>query len=200
MSVIYFEKKYRERYVRWQDKTIAQLSFFNNLLLTISVGFLSFGYKEIKVNHMTFNLCTYDLKLTLSIVSLIFMAFSIFYGLIVALNRLYDFRITTHINQVRYWTIKHSKINLDESSSTNFKDNLPTLLCLLFKDFDRINIEECKILKNESLENIVEFNYKFKRLRAIANILGAKSWKNLKFQIALFFIGIVLFVFAQICQ
>lgn len=200
MSEIDFEKKYRERYVRWQDKTIAQLSFFNNLLLTISVGFLSFGYKEIKVNHMTFNLCTYDLKLTLCIVSLIFMAFSIFYGLIVALNRLYDFRITTHINQVRYWTIKHSKINLDESSSTNFKDNLPTLLCLLFKDFDRINIEECKILKNESLENIVEFNYKFKRLRAIANILGAKSWKNLKFQIALFFIGIVLFVFAQICQ
>jgi len=42
-----FEKKYHERYVRWQDKTREQFSFFNNLLLTLSVGFISFGYDNL---------------------------------------------------------------------------------------------------------------------------------------------------------
>ena len=57
-------KDYQERNKRWQDKTNQQISFFNNLILTLSVGFLSFSYKEIKISDLTINTDTYDLKLT----------------------------------------------------------------------------------------------------------------------------------------
>ena len=53
------ENKYHERYIKWRDKTRDQLSFFNNLLLTVSVGFLSYSFTKISLSHyyFVFNNC-----------------------------------------------------------------------------------------------------------------------------------------------
>ncbi len=118
MSKIERENKYLERQVRWSDKTRDQLSFFNNLLLTLSVGFLSFGYKEIKIDSLSINLCSPQISFTFDVFSFIIMAISIYCGLVVALNRLFDYRLTSHINQIRYWTFKYSDIILDDNSTT----------------------------------------------------------------------------------
>ena len=42
--------EYHQRNVRWTDKTLTQLSYFNNLMLILSVGFISFSY-EILVTY-----------------------------------------------------------------------------------------------------------------------------------------------------
>lgn len=180
-------KNYQERYKRWQDKTNQQVSFFNNLILTLSVGFLSFSYKEIKISDLSFEIVAYDLKLTLFVFSLIIILVSIFCGLIAAISRLYDFRVTTHINQVRYWVLKHSDQYLDESSLKDYKEKTPSLFCLMITGLERIDIDDCKSLKSNTKSN-------FKRLRALAHKLGITTWKKLLWQIWLFFIGIALFV------
>ena len=52
-------QEYSERHVRWADKTLSQLSFYNNLLLTLGVGFLSFAYKDSKIVDLHFSLKYY---------------------------------------------------------------------------------------------------------------------------------------------
>lgn len=191
MSEIDFEKKYHERYVRWQDKTREQLSFFNNLLLTISIGFLSFAYDRLFQDSF----CNSKFIILILFISIISIILSIIVGLICVFSRLYDFRITAQINQVRYWVYKYNK--------QTFKDKSPTLFIkgkrffLLFNvicnKYPKISIEKCKVNKiNE------DFKSEFEELRSISHNLGLGTWNKLKYQIVLFFIGIVLFAIAQL--
>jgi hypothetical protein len=194
------ENKYHERYVRWQDKTREQLSFFNNLLLTLSVGFLSFAYKNFLDQKIEFNLSHPKLSTTLLVFSIVSISISIFVGLLCVINRLYDFRITTHINQIRYWVWKHSNTELDESSSPEYNKCERRLLTisLFCCGFKRIKIEECKEFKNACFEKRGEFSAKFKKLRTLTHNLGIGTWNRLNWQIGLFFVGILLFVVAQL--
>ncbi len=192
-----FEKKYHERYVRWQDKTREQFSFFNNLLLTLSVGFISFGYDNLMDTKIFFSFCHPQFDTTIFVLSFISIVLSILVGIFCVFSRLLDFRITTHINQVRYWSIKYSNTTLGDSSLKKIKDILPSLTSLIFNGFNRIDIDECKSLKNSNLEEIDAFKANFKILRAISQHLGNGTWIKLKWQIVLFFIGIICFVISH---
>lgn len=193
------ENKYHERYVRWQDNTRKQLSFFNNLLLTLSVGFLSFAYMDISDLNIELRLSNPNVSTTLLVYSIVSISISVFVGLLCVINRLYDFRITTHINQVRYWVWKHSNIELDENSSLEYNKCERRLLTisLFCCGFRRIKIEECKELKNACFEKRCEFSAKFKKLRTLTHNLGIGTWNRLNWQILLFIIGIVCFVLSH---
>ena len=202
MSDVNFEKKYSERYAKWQDKTREQLSFFNNLLLTLCVGFLSFVFAN---SHYTKKIeISSENKNFYIIVSIILISLSILSGLLVVINRLYDFRITSHINQVRYWFEKKqkniSKIRLDEKTPEKFccctRFNL--MFKVLFEKFPRIRIEDCEeyhLIYSE--EEKREFNKKFRTLRNYTHNLGLNTWCQIKYQIVLFFIGIICFVISH---
>jgi hypothetical protein len=199
MSEINLEKKYHERYVRWQDKTREQLSFFNNLLLTLSIGFLSFAYKNILNSDMQVCICYSKLSTTLLLISIASIGLSIFVGLMCVISRLYDFRITAHFNQVRYWVYKFTKQSFKDKSPTKFKRGKRFVLFfnVICNKYPKISIEESK--KYDSNE---EFKSKidelFDELRSIAHNLGLGSWNKLKWQIGLFFIGILSFVIVQL--
>jgi len=195
--------KYHERLVRWRDKSIAQLSFFNNLLLTLAVCFLSFSYNKINFSNYYFVFNNFNLlssknkincKPTLLSISLILISLSIIFGLLVALVRLYDFRITSQIIQVRSWV--EVNLNVPYHKYSVCKRILLIYKVAFFK-YPKIEYRQC--VKYKSMSNIERRALKkdFRELRSISHNLGELTWSNLNCQIVCFFFGILLFGFAQ---
>jgi hypothetical protein len=204
MSEIEFEKKYRERYVRWSDKTREQLSFFNNLLLTFSIGFLSFVLTQEKYS-VNIRVST-QAQNGLLLISILLILLSVLVGLLLVINRLYDFRITSHINQVRYWFEKSQKntpkIRLDKETPENYCCSKRLILTfkVLLEKYPRIKIEDCDEYHTLSEKEKREFKEKFRKLRNVAHNLSLGTWNKLKWQIFLFFIGLLLFAITLILK
>lgn len=192
------ENKFHERHIRWRDKTRDQLSFFNNLLLTISLGFLSFVFANEHYSQKL-EICSVNQNLYI-IISVVLILFSIFSGLMVVITRLYDFRITSHINQVRDWIFTYSNgMMLSNQSSVDYKcfHRIVLVIKVIINNFHRINFDECKKTNSKSDEEIELFFQRFEQLRTISHNLGNATWSNLKWQILLFFIGIVCFALSH---
>jgi hypothetical protein len=113
-------EEYRKRNIRWKDRTLSQLSFYNNLLLSLSIVFISVAYKMRRIDNISFSFKDIDCSLTLYVISFVIILFSILKGLIVSLNRLYDFRLTSEINQIRQETWEHSDKKLDEKTPDKY--------------------------------------------------------------------------------
>ncbi|MEI9933986.1 MAG: hypothetical protein WDM71_03875 [Ferruginibacter sp.] len=194
-------KEYQDREVRWTDKSLSQLSFFNNLLLTLSVGFLSFAYKEFSFSELRFNIKSPNWSLTFIAFSILFALFSIIVGLLVAINRLYDFRLTRQINQIRHRMVEHSKEKMSESSPMKF-DYLRRLI-LPFQvmiNMPTITMKECKEFHSSSTDKKQEIKCRFKELRNIAHNLGLNSWRKTNFQILYFALSVLLYVLGQLSK
>lgn len=90
------DKEYKERIVRWQQLSIKQLSFVNNLFISLSLVFFGF---LINNNFLKFN----DNKwlFFVQILSLLTLSFSFILGVYTTMNRLYDFRLTTDLVRKR---------------------------------------------------------------------------------------------------
>jgi hypothetical protein len=98
----YTEKEYRERHRFWADKTLTQFGFANNFFLFVAIGILGFILKEIESKtQINITLQNIDWKITLSRVSAILSFSSISCGSITMLSRLFDLRLTRHINTIR---------------------------------------------------------------------------------------------------
>lgn len=195
----YVQKAYDERHVRWAATSRNQLSFLNNLLLTLSIAFLTLIFKD--KNYSTyFTLKNPDLDLTLSVLSLIAVLISIGFGLISALNRLWDFRITSRITMIRKRMYKHSTTQLDESSSEKygFGQLLSMYWKLLMGIYPNISIEECKEFHKSCNYKQGKIRDNFKELRTISYNLGLKTWSNLKIQMLTFMISAILFALSII--
>lgn len=189
------ENKYHERHIKWSDKTRDQLSFFNNLLLTISIGFLSFVFANEQYSQKL-EICSVNQSFYI-IMSVFLILISIFSGLLVVITRLYDFRITSHINQVRDWIFTYSNgMKLSIQSSVDYKcfHRFVLTIKVITNNFDRIKFHECKKLNSKSDIEIEHFFQKFEQLRAISHNLGIATWTNLKWQIGLFLLSIICFV------
>lgn len=89
-------KEYSENHKFWQDKAIQQLSFTNNLLLTISIGFLSFSFNKDLLSNLKFTLTDFNLSITFYSLSLLSIVLAVGFGFIMLLTRLYDMRLTRH--------------------------------------------------------------------------------------------------------
>ena len=193
-------QEYHDRNIRWTEKAVNQLSFFNNLILSLGVGFIAFGYKNIDLKPITFTLSNIDYAMTLSVLSILSTALSIILGLFIGLNRLWDFRITRQINQIRQNMYEHSQKKLDESTPKRYKryDSVKLYWRLFREKYPRINIEQCKAFKSDDTtrQKIIEEN--FRELREITHNLGLNTWSKTKYQTFFFGMGIFLFLLGEL--
>ena len=170
-------KNYIERHRNWQNFALGQFSFTNNLLLTISLGFLAYLFEKVKGNQPNTIPWLYGL-------SLFFILSSIFEGIIVAISRLYDFRISRHVAYVRMRYYKKKKENekgiLPDSDFRwpNFFTRINAICKVIFCRVEFLTQNEIKKLNQES------YKEKFNSFRELSNTLGIISWKGLKWQAA----------------
>lgn len=187
------ENKFHERYIRWRDKTRDQLSFFNNLLLTISIGFLSFVFANEQYSQKL-EICSVNQSFYI-IMSVFLILISIFSGLLVANTRLYDFRITAHIIQIRSWV--NEKLPFQ---THNYGIWLKFILILkvIFGKCRKIEYRNCVKLEYMSKTEKRDFLKNFRNLRCDAHNLGSLTWLNLNFQILFFLLSIIFFVISHL--
>lgn len=81
------------KYIRWQAIRINQLGFINNLVLGLSLGLVAYNFKFILPDEIQLN-C---FQKVLFWISSILTVTSVFIALILAINRLEDFRLTAQI-------------------------------------------------------------------------------------------------------
>ena len=86
------DNRLNERFARWQQLTIKQLSFTNNLFIGFTLGLLSFLLSQTSL--IISPLC-WEIIFYLS--SLIVLCISLIIGIILVINRLIDFRETTQL-------------------------------------------------------------------------------------------------------
>jgi hypothetical protein len=191
-------KEYKERHARWAEESLTQLSFYNNLLLTLSVGFLSFSFNKYNFNDIRFFITGVDWSLTFLVGSVMAITISILLGLFVAINRLQDLRVTRQIGLSRYRMIKFFDKTLDENTPDKF--NFWRKLTLTFCKYPTIKIEEYKKYKDyddnyeAKAEAIRSIRSDFEKLRKIAHNLGHVTWEITKFQTLSFAIGIASYI------
>lgn len=191
--------EYKDRNIRWTDKAVNQLSYFNNLLLTLSIGFISFSYKSLITNNYKLNLSDdVDWYQTIMSLSLLLMLFAVYKGLIISLSRLMDFRISRQIVQVRQRMLEHAGKKMDESSSLSMPwfDRSKLIWSIFRNDYPKITIEDCKNYDTMSKSEKEEINCNFKGMRRISHNLGINTWKGTYSMIIFFGISIILYVLA----
>jgi hypothetical protein len=184
-------QEYSERNIRWADRTSSQMSFYNNLLLTLGIGFLSFAYQDSKVLSLEFSLKDIDWSLTTYALSILTVMFSVIAGFVASISRLYDFRITSRVNLIRKRVFEHSNLKIDERTPKEFSfwQNMGLFYKLLFEKYPRITLEQCKAWKNDE-ENL---NMKFIELRTLSYNLGLRTWNRVKWQTFLLMIAVILY-------
>ena len=111
-------KSYNDRFVRWQQLTIGQISFTNNLFLGLNLGFL--GFLVTQSGLTSSNICWVSI---VQVLTLLGLGISFITGIILVINRLKDFRKTTQLVKKRKekFEIEHNlrtSDNLDSVKST----------------------------------------------------------------------------------
>jgi len=187
--------EYHQRNVRWTDKALAQLSYFNNLMLTLSVGFISFSYKILEIQKLIFSIKNIDLSSTFMILSLIAMFLSTVKGIVISLNRLMDFRITRQVVQIRQRMLEHADRKMDESTPKKMPwCERQMLIKKLYKQYyPEISIEDCKYYKEKNTSEKKRIDGDFEELRKISHNLGINTWKG-TYCMVIFF-GLSLFFY-----
>lgn len=181
------KNEYHERNIRWTQTTINQLSFYNNLLLSLGVGFLAFSFNADFLKNLKFSFNEIDWSISFLVLSLVSIVLSIVIGLITSIARLKNFRITRSINQIRQRTYEHSEKLLDESTPEEYKRIKRTFI--IFKKQPQISIEECK-----AYNQTVDFDLRFRELRNLAHNLGLNSWNYTKKQTILFGFSVAFYL------
>ena len=183
------KQEYHERNIRWSQTAINQLSFFNNLLLSLGVGFLAFCFNPILFKTLNFTLKEIDFSKTFLAISIISILVSIILGLVISISRLKDFRITRTINHIRQRTYEHSEKVLDERTPDKY-DRIKRI-CTIFKKPPKITSEECK-----DYYKISNFDSRFRELRNISHNLGINSWNYINYQTFFFGLSLILYLFS----
>ena len=187
-------REYHDRTVRWTNQTLSQLSFFNNLLLTISTTFLAFAFKEIYVVELIFTTQKVNQHLTFQVISVSFISLSIMIGILLSLNRLLDFRITRHINHARQRMCEHAHKRMSEDSPGNFGclKRIALPFCAIYYA-NKITAEESKEYTKMTESKKKEIDTKFKNMRDIAHNLGSNTWCYTYLQMISFAIAIAFY-------
>lgn len=193
-------QEYSERNSRWIDIAMSQLTFLNNLLITLAIGFLAFAFDKLKNTDIRFLPTNIDWQITLYMISFLLLSLSIFIGILAAQNRLLNFRITRNINQTRYRVLQYSGVILDTSTVKEYSWYKADLLQFkyLFSACrpDKICIEECKdIVDKQNKENLES---KFKILREWGHNLGVSTLRKVNLEIFCFATGFISYVLAVI--
>lgn len=185
-------KEYKERNVRWSNLAIEQLSFYNNLMLSLGVGFLAFCFND---NGKSIICCPQNNLFDSGgfiLVSIILMGLSILSGLTLALNRLKDFRTSRSINQIRQTVYEYSYSKLDGKTPDKFSFLKRQFLFL--KVIPKLSTESCQTFISATFEEQKKFRDTFRELRNISHNLGLVSWQKTLFQTLYFSISIFCYL------
>lgn len=122
-------KSYNDRFVRWQQLTIGQFSFTNNLFLGLNLGFIGFFVTQSGPSFS--GVCWI---FTIQILTLLGLGISFFTGIFLVINRLKDFRKTTQLikNRKHKFEIEHNlrkseTLELIKSTISNLKNETDKL-------------------------------------------------------------------------
>jgi hypothetical protein len=182
-------EEYKQRHKDWRDISTKQLSLANNILITISAGYLAliFDKAELKKVYFDFDheiefaLLFYCLTMTLIILSIII-------GVAIMLNRLYDFRISRHLalTRKRIYVVYGEKIPASSTGAISLQETIAEQFKTLFIKIDFITTEDVDGYKgNKSI-----FESKFSALRRKSKVLGTLTHKLTKLQIALLLLSL----------
>jgi len=166
---------YKERHRFWQNLALTQFSFTNNLLLSLSIGFLVYLIEKNQEPNKIIGL------------TLILLMISIGEGVITVISRLYDFRVSRHIAYVRQRYFDKSENTIKtlpdfQFPKSNFCTRTSALLKILFCRLDLLSKKEIGNTRDCYLE-------RFNSLRKLSQTLGDLSWKCLKIQILSLFLA-----------
>lgn len=199
-------KEYKERHTRWQNIAIDQLGTTSNIIFSLSVGFLAFAFDKEFLS--TFSLsygCVFSCKMFFYILSIIFLILSISCAVVLSISKLYDFKITRHINWVRYAyhkdvvkvqpdTIDIKELPADGFEFPKFKERICTFFTILLTDIKLLSKKEILEIKKDSI--IIS---RFKDLRKLSHNLGVISWRNMKMQLLFLLISLILYSINLFC-
>ena len=186
------EKEYQERHRFWADKTLTQFGFSNNFFLIAAIGILAFVLKEIETDkQIELSLQNINWKITLARTSALLAFTSICFGTTTMLSRLFDLRLTRHINTIRIkaFNKKNGNKTLDDDyiSIKGFSLVFTFLETLIYKHY---------YIKDSEIKNDKIIKCKFKELRKRALILGRFSWKCFYYQISILIFSVLTFMIA----
>lgn len=180
---------------RAEYRTIAinQLSLTNNLLLTICVGLLTFGFNKDELIDISFSLShKIDFNKSLLIFFILSTFISILLGVAVTFSRLMDFRLTRYILGIRIKIYHKHQINLGyETLNKTHKNNLFSTFRKLLND-KHVRFSEEEILNFKTNED--NFKTRFSALRKTSQDIGQASILWTKYQGFFFLIAVVFFI------
>ncbi len=184
------KREYQERYHFWSEKKISQLSFHNNLLLTIGFAVIGYFWSERRSIYTELAL-DFDAQIDWLVVSFLtgiaFAVVSVVSGFLLSLSRLYDLRITSNIILTRKRALKKSvKLMENNTSDSGFMKSLKALVVISW------NYKNYEIKKTE-IDETDEFRNKFIELRQKASDLGTSTWVLVRWQTLCMLIAFIFF-------
>ena len=191
-------KEYKERYRFWSDKQISQLSFQNNIFLTISLAMMGYFWKE---RSSVYTDLVIDLslkiewKIVLFLIGISILFFSVIAGLLLAISRLYDLRLTSNILLTRKRAISRNVSVKDEKYSNNSNYKICYSFWLLFTQYNEI-----KITSDDIRSDNTQLQSKFTKVRKLSMKMGVCTWTLMKIQTISLFISIFFLVAVMIIK
>jgi len=193
-------QEYQERYRFWSGKRISQLSFHNNLLLTLGIAAIGYFWKErdsVYKNLIIDFDSSIDCKVFLFFVGIAILFLSVLSGFLLSLSRLYDLRLTANIALTRK-RLAEKEVNLEDLpvSETGFLSSIKNLW-FVFWNYRQYEITKTTIEANKS--NKKSLQNRFTKLRQKSEDLSTSTWALLKCQtvfmfFSMFFLIVVLFI------
>lgn len=184
--------EYLQRQKEWRDISTKQLSSANNILITIASGYLVLIFDKSDLTKIKINFsASIDWIILLYLVSVLLAIAAIFLGVMVMINRLYDFRISRHIALTRKRLYKKYSKMLPESTlgAISGCDILIEQINIIFKKIGFITVDDIDSFEGNRKSFIVKFN----RLRRQSKVIGSTSHKWTKIQILLLLLSLLAY-------
>lgn len=196
----YHKSDYRDRHRFWAGQALTQFGNSNNFFIFIT--FAIFGYivqelDQFSTLEFTCELGKINRKATFLVISLILTFLSLLSGTLTMLSRLYDLRLTRHINTIRIKAYS-KELKYDKDLPSEYLDSkgnmgFPEFQITLFKKFWGSIRNNNYFLSDSDLKTESDRHNKFLELRKRTLMLGRFSWISFKWQIAWILMALTTF-------
>lgn len=191
-------QEYQERLRFWIDKRVSQLSFQNNVYLTISlaaIGYLLNERKNIYTDLIIDIHLNINWKIVIYFACIISLTYSICFGLVLSVSRLYDLRLISNILLTRKRAKKENIKITDEDTSHNCVCKSIHSLWKVIRRYREYEISYADVRgKQEDLQ------VKFTKARQCSRDIGNSSWFLMMHQTVGLFVSIIIFIILFIMQ
>lgn len=197
----YHKGDYRDRHRFWAGQTLTQFGNANNFFIIIGFAITGYLVKELdqfSTLEFTFAWEKINFNATFLIVSLVFTLLSLLSGTLTMLSRLYDLRLTRHINtiKIKAYSKKYSydKELPDEYIEIKGELKFPMFQITLLRKFTGSILNIDYFLTDKDMKNKSDRHEKYLELRKRTLMLGRFSWISFKWQISWVLLAIIAFM------